>query len=467
MASPVVRITPNELHFSDPEFHSEIYSGHKNPKDKYAPFYHFTGATQSAFETHDHKLHNSRRQPLMSAFSKRSIVAIEPLILEKVNMLSQRFETAYLNKTVIKLDSAFSALTADITSQYAYGRCFGYLEDKDFKNDIRESLLASLTLFHIVRFFPIVMKGAKVLPFRVVQSLNPMLSKVLGLRKLINAITIEELHTMKQGKTSDAMLIQVLNNPSIPESERSLERLNDEGFVFMNAGTTTGKTLAFIMFHLLKDNGAYYSVLQQELIKTFPEGMEHLTWKDLETLPYLTTVCENVSLQGYDDAWSVIKWMYSHNLELNTLSGSISIGGISAGGHTSEVCHQLVRDTRLLLRLAILAMSAITLHLDLNKAVDSTYPSFVKNEFSLCLDWQRMKFFIDNIVPKYDAQQGGIENHLRFLASPIDGDLRGVCKTFVSTAKFDLVWDKSEAYAQKLWEAGVAVTVRRYTGVPH
>ncbi|UKZ58360.1 hypothetical protein TrVGV298_012228 [Trichoderma virens] len=290
MASPVVRITPNELHFSDPEFHSEIYSGHKNPKDKYAPFYHFTGATQSAFETHDHKLHNSRRQPLMSAFSKRSIVAIEPLILEKVNMLSQRFETAYLNKTVIKLDSAFSALTADITSQYAYGRCFGYLEDKDFKNDIRESLLASLTLFHIVRFFPIVMKGAKVLPFRVVQSLNPMLSKVLGLRKLINAITIEELHTMKQGKTSDAMLIQVLNNPSIPESERSLERLNDEGFVFMNAGTTTGKTLAFIMFHLLKDNGAYYSVLQQELIKTFPEGMERLTWKDLETLPYLRGV---------------------------------------------------------------------------------------------------------------------------------------------------------------------------------
>jgi hypothetical protein len=86
----IIRITPNELHISDPAFYNEIYTGQSNPRDKYAPFYRFTGATRAAFETHDHKLHNLRRQPLMNAFSKRSIVNIEPLILEKINLLAKK-----------------------------------------------------------------------------------------------------------------------------------------------------------------------------------------------------------------------------------------------------------------------------------------------------------------------------------------------------------------------------------------
>jgi acetyl esterase/lipase len=91
----------------------------------------------------------------------------------------------------------------------------------------------------------------------------------------------------------------------------------------------------------------------------------------------------------------------------------------------------------------------------------------VQNELAPCLDWKRMKFFIDNIVPKDDAQRQSIESRPRFFASPMDGDLRGVCRTFVATAEFDLVRDEGEAYAQRLWNAGVCVTVRRYTGVPH
>lgn len=78
-----------------------------------------------------------------------------------------------------------------------------------------------------------------------------------------------------------------------------------------------------------------------------------------------------------------------------------------------------------------------------------------------------MKFFIDNIEPKNSAEMQSIQNRPRFFKSPIEGNLRGVCKTFVATAEFDLVRDEGEAYAQKLWNAGVAVTVRRYTGVPH
>lgn len=288
-AGPVVRIAPNELHFSDPAFHSEIYTGQKSARDKYAPFYRFTVAVQSTFETHDRRLHNSRRLMLMNALSKRSIVAIEPLILRKVNLLAKRLEKAHYRNTLITLDSAFSALTADITSEYGYGRSLGYLDDDDFKNDIRESLLASLTLFHIIRFFPIIMHGAKVLPIKVVQFLNPMLGKVLNLRSLIKNITMEELAKMKQGKPSQAIFVKALNDPSIPVPERNLGRLNDEGFVFMSAGTTAGKTLAFIMFQLLKNDGEIANKLHAELKQAYPDNMDSVTWKDLEAMPYLVS----------------------------------------------------------------------------------------------------------------------------------------------------------------------------------
>jgi hypothetical protein len=189
------------------------------------------------------------------------------------------------------LNSAFSALTADLISEYGYGQSLRYLEDEDFRNDIRESLIASLSLFHIVRFFPIIMTVAKSLPFRTVQLLNPTLSKVLGLRQLIRTISVKELDKMKQGLPSHATLLKALNDPSLPRSERSLDRLGDEGFVVLNTGTTTGKALAFIMFHLLNNNNTLYNKLHQELRDAFPNTMDHVAWKDLEALPYLVKFC--------------------------------------------------------------------------------------------------------------------------------------------------------------------------------
>ncbi|KAI0139651.1 cytochrome P450 [Xylariaceae sp. FL1272] len=289
---PVVRITPNELHFSDPDFYREIHTSQSMPRDKYAPFYRFTGATLSAFETHSSGLHNSRRQPLLNAFSKRAIADIEPLVWAKVNLLTERLQQAGENKTPVTLDAAFSALTADITSEYGFGRCLGYLDDENFKNDIRESLLASLSLFHIVRFFPFIMSLAKFLPYRLVQFLNPSLSKVLGLRRLIRAMVLEELGKIERGVPCDAMLIRQLSNPKIPQSERSLERLCDEGFVFLNAGVTAGKTLAFAVFQLLARDKLVWNKLRDELAAAFPDldSFDHIAQRDLEAVPYLRWV---------------------------------------------------------------------------------------------------------------------------------------------------------------------------------
>ncbi|KAK2594293.1 hypothetical protein QQS21_007999 [Conoideocrella luteorostrata] len=182
---------------------------------------------------------------------------------------------------------------------------------------------------------------------------------------------------------------------------------------------------------------------------------------------------EHTFLRGHDDCWAAIRWVHAQAAELNVCKNSISIGGISAGGHISAVWafsktwppKPLTNVTAL--EQAILAVPATTSHLGLEKASDSPFPSFTENEVAPCLDWARMKFFMDHAQPTSEAARAELEKRPQFFSSPIDGDVRGVCDTFIATAERDPLRDEGEAYGQKLIQAGVRVAMRRYTGVPH
>ncbi len=60
------------------------------------------------------------------------------------------------------------------------------------------------------------------------------------------------------------------------------------------------------------------------------------------------------------------------------------------------------------------------------------------------------------------------EDQLNPLASPLlASNFSGLPPAFIQTAEFDPFRDEGEAYGQKLKEAGVPVTVKRYKGAIH
>ena len=78
-----------------------------------------------------------------------------------------------------------------------------------------------------------------------------------------------------------------------------------------------------------------------------------------------------------------------------------------------------------------------------------------------------MVFFSKMTSPQNEAQKAEIEKHPHTLAQPVEGNLKGLCDTFIAVAEFDPVRGEGEEYGRRLTQAGVKVTFRLYTGVPH
>ena len=96
--------------------------------------------------------------------------------------------------------------------------------------------------------------------------------------------------TVKHGgetNVSDAIIVEAFKDPNSPPEEKSLERLGDEGFTLIFAGTeTTAATLSLMMFHLL-ENKWLLQRLRQEIDTLPPVRDDAYTCAQLEPLPFL------------------------------------------------------------------------------------------------------------------------------------------------------------------------------------
>ena len=155
-----------------------------------------------------------------------------------------------------------------------------------------------------------------------------------------------------------------------------------------------------------------------------------------------------------DDSYAALKWVAANGPRLGLDSARLAVGGDSAGGNLAAVMALLARDRRgprILLQVLVYPVT----NCDFGTA------SYAENATGYVLTTEDMRWFWRHYLSR--EEQGR-----EVTASPFRAkSLADLPPALVMTAGCDPLRDEGEAYAARLRDAAVAVTLTRYPGMFH
>ncbi|KAF5350988.1 hypothetical protein D9756_008294 [Leucocoprinus leucothites] len=268
---PVVRIGPNEIHFCSAQAYHQIYApGSSYPKETF--FYKGFGLNGMSFGETDFEAAKIRRDMLAPLFSRRSILKLERVVQDKVDLLVSNL--AKYDGKPADLYLAFRCTTLDIISSYSFSYTFNALNSPGFMDPLVTSFEKMVPYFWFTRYF------------RFLHALLNFTTKWFA--ALDNAEHEIVYHHLLR-----------------PQSEKhrrhplSRQQLIAEGQVLMHAGSdTAANTLSWGMFYTLRNKEALGKLLR-ELHEAWPDKDLPMSYTALEKLPYLSAVIkESLRLMG-------------------------------------------------------------------------------------------------------------------------------------------------------------------------
>jgi acetyl esterase len=155
-----------------------------------------------------------------------------------------------------------------------------------------------------------------------------------------------------------------------------------------------------------------------------------------------------------EDSYAGLRWVVDNAARLGIDARRVAVGGDSAGGNLATVVALMARERGGPALVQQTLIYPVTDH-------DLDTPSYHENATGYLLTREGMRWFWRHYLAR-DEQ--GKEPH----ASPLRaGSLAGLPPALVITAGCDPLRDEGEAYAARLREAGVPVTLTRYEGIFH
>ncbi|TVY55117.1 Cytochrome P450 monooxygenase yanH [Lachnellula suecica] len=285
---PVVRITPDEVHLSEPDNYDKIYSvGSKYAKAK--PYYETMSCGDSSFTTMGNEEHRVKRSRLNPFFSRKKIIELEDVVQLNAKKLCDLTARKFENGEAMDLHHGFRAVSMDIITDYAFNQCYNFLDRDDIGEwffTMWESLGPTMWIF---QQWPVLMTFANSLPEWMAEAMNGPLKSVFQLQAHCRkAIAMVKSDMDSGGKSASRRTIfhdLLTDDPDAGWTVPPIQEIQDEATAILGAAAdTTGHAMNYAMFEVISDP-AKYERLSTELKEAFPDPNAKLDYITLEKLP--------------------------------------------------------------------------------------------------------------------------------------------------------------------------------------
>ncbi|KAK7044006.1 hypothetical protein VNI00_008174 [Paramarasmius palmivorus] len=298
---PVIRVTPTELHFNNPDAFDDI---HVTPKPSYIKdpeFYGSFATPDSLVSQADPRKASKRRHLLGSYFSRRSVLQLEHLVQltcaptsRQVDTLIERLSTYAKTRKPADLFLAYRAMTLDIITSYLFAQRFNALDYPEFRHPLLVGLDDSLRALWLGRYLPIQLD--KWLPESFLRKAAPKMIPMLDQAGYI-AGKLDEISTNPPSlqDVGHKAIFSVLFDTSKSDTGGDpwvfpRAQVIDECVTLQFAGSDTVANTCMVGTYELLKNKEALNQLRKELDRAWPDPHTPMNWEALEKLPYLGAV---------------------------------------------------------------------------------------------------------------------------------------------------------------------------------
>ncbi|OTB09752.1 hypothetical protein K445DRAFT_36843, partial [Daldinia sp. EC12] len=307
---PIVRINPDEVSVADARFHDQVYAPQPEIRDRHPDFSAALGTTNGSFSTPDHYLHRDRRVAYSQFFTSANVMASESLVVKKVNRLCELLSSD--RDKCSELRTYFAAIAFDSFYTWGFGNSLELLDNLPFVYQCNQTIETLVTGPPVYRVFPSVLRIVRKIPPTILRHFSHHIARLFDLHAVSKSLLLtwrkmikkeaeravlsenEDIKVTATRKLSQPeTLFSVLRRSKAVPEEKTAARMAHEGVEMLMASFTPGHTMMFGMYYL-HSNPHVLETLRKELDEANPDPAVDLSFRVLNTLPYLRAVVKEL-----------------------------------------------------------------------------------------------------------------------------------------------------------------------------
>ncbi|OJJ70134.1 hypothetical protein ASPBRDRAFT_45449 [Aspergillus brasiliensis CBS 101740] len=278
---PIIQVSPDELHISDPSYHKQLFvMGGARKTDLYPASYRGTPYEDFTEIIKTHNVHRLVRAPIDKYFSRASMMAAEPQVVNCIKRFTSRLGEFKDTGKPVNLSYALLSLVVDLVSATVCEEPTQYLSHPEFNAAWFKAKFQGIVTVPLLAMVP---KLARSPLMRILRFLQKQASTKMGHREsqyhqsFENVLRPNQTANFDKSDRAEATKRQFGND------------IYDMGGQLIQEGGIYPITncLQTIIVNLALDDKKRQT-LQNEISNFLAQDQApEVTWKELEKLPYL------------------------------------------------------------------------------------------------------------------------------------------------------------------------------------